>query len=858
VAALTLLLLLMVFGAGTALAADDSKATEYARDNHSEGFSSFYPHHCWQGFDMIYHKEQVWQAFFKGGVGTKDEYDEIAVFISKNPVASAPSEKPIHYTVPDLGQTWSGDLTERRHSAVRFAVFKNRLFVYMARTYDHNTGMVLWEKELDDSTFDSKTNSWRLEGQNLWQDRPKDADDPRVLQGLVVKVINDTIYILGQQSRTKELWLMTSTDAVTYTRQKIHTFTDNDCLLNGDVIARGKDGAPLIAFVTKDDVMGGDKSTGTSKLWTFDPATKAVAQVAELPNKYKDVALVAGDVEGCTPYGTNNLQLWGIGWGSENVYHMQYVLNDEGTGGSFNPTGIVDHGNTSPHVEKKYRGYLAACAAPEPVAEVTPAGTLESLQMTARVWWWGSTDVSNAHGRSLKYTGDYLRNIGAQENPTAATEINDAWILQGVVMGVPPYYPNATEVGFLGGNCRFWYGMKDTKEVESTVTSEKTFSMSYKATGFFMIPSSSAGFGYSNAVEDTTSNKKTTTITTTLKFDPDSFPDLLPGEIGIHPGSQAWGVFLAPTITHDRYELYAPNKTTSLDVTLYYTYVSAHKASLISKVFDMTDLNNPAMSKSDRAYWAGIKTYPNSKEYYDPRWSDAAATGIASGSPYYDKKFEPVVNVEHNSDTFEMTTEDTVVESQKATNALSITGGAFGFESEMKGTLTLSSSTATTFGQQVKLDYGIFGWQASQVNPVPDDYGYYLTKMNLTMYLLTAKSKDAFWVPEGAKTKTANSYPWCVAWHVNSYHNKAMDLIGDTRVEVTNSQVEVKLRTALLAKLDAAKAAYDRGNYTAARNNLKALRLQIEAQAGKAIPQDKAVRWMKLIDLTLASDIWGR
>ena len=51
-------------------------------------------------------------------------------------------------------------------------------------------------------------------------------------------------------------------------------------------------------------------------------------------------------------------------------------------------------------------------------------------------------------------------------------------------------------------------------------------------------------------------------------------------------------------------------------------------------------------------------------------------------------------------------------------------------------------------------------------------------------------------------------------------------------------------------------AAYDRGNYTAAQNMLMALRRQIQAQAGKAIAQELADRWMHLIDLTLANDIW--
>jgi hypothetical protein len=846
-----LLCLLMTLGAGAASAAgvDNSAPVKYNEDNESGGFSVFYPHHCWQGFDMIYYRENVWEAFFKGGVGTPDEGKEIAVYLSKYDADNAPVSSPTHYTVPDAGEYWgyTGDITKRRHSAVRFAVFKDRLFLYIARTYDDNTGMTLWQKELADSTLDGT--AYKLTGQKLWEDRPHDSHHPKILQGLVVKVINDTIYVLGQQAGSPDLWLMTSTDALTFTpRQKVHTFNASDCLLTGEVIARGKDGAPLITFVTRDDNNG--NGTGTIKLFTFDPQSNAVAQVGELTDHYMDVAMVAGDVKDCTPYGRNNLQLWGIGWGSGNVYHMQFVFNDAASGGTFDPGGIVDHGSASSHVTQDFRGYLAACSAPERVSEVTPEGTLESLQMTDRVWWWGSTDTANAHGRSLKYYGDFLKNLGLDKTSTSAkSEINDTWVLQGVLMGLPPYYPNATKVGWLNAGLLFSYGIEKGEKVETAVTSEKTFSMSYNGQGFFGIPVS-VGFGYSNALEQTAAESTTTTFKQTLTFGPDNFPDLLPGEKGIQPGSQAWGIFLAPTISSEQYELYQPDKAKSLGVTLYYTYISADGASLIPKQFDMTNVTNDYMSATDRAFWAGMtRTYPNSKTYWDARWNNEFSLMPAKGggTADFETTFDPAFNIEGNADWRELTTTSTSVSSRKTTNTLSAGGGAFGIETEEKGSLSLDCSTATTFGTHTSLWYGLFGWESSQITT---DYPNYLTKINLSMYLLKAKTKNAFWIPDGARTSTVESYPWCICYHVNSYENKGMLMLGDVQKEVSAaSGVSSVARVSIIAKLRAVQAAHDRGNLRAARAVLAALVLELRLRAGTSVPRASAERWIRMIEL---------
>ena len=61
------------------------------------------------------------------------------------------------------------------------------------------------------------------------------------------------------------------------------------------VVFRPSDGAPLLAFVAKDDAGGADV-TGLMKLWSFDPGSKTVALTWTFAHRYKDMTIVAGNV----------------------------------------------------------------------------------------------------------------------------------------------------------------------------------------------------------------------------------------------------------------------------------------------------------------------------------------------------------------------------------------------------------------------------------------------------------------------------------------------------------------------------------------------------------------------------------
>ncbi len=866
-----LAVLLLTVGVAGALAvdSDSSNPTLYNDDNYSEGFNAFQPHDCWRAFDMSYYGGYVWEAFVKG---TGNAGDEMAVYVAQNDPSKAPTSKPTHYRViePETWEdSWGGD--HRKPNLVRFVTFKDKLFLYVAKTYDYDTGSILRQKQISpiEAEYVDGT-EWNPPSTIVCSNRPgAKTTSPRVIRGLVVKVINDTLNIFLQYGGTRDLYRITSTDAVHFSApQKVYTFTGADSLLNGDVIARGSDKAPLFVFLTKDDADGGDDATGIIKLWTFDPkaTTNAVSYVATLPGHdpspghYRDATLLAGDVAGCTPYGTNNLQIWGIGWGSDDVYHMQFVFNSDGKSGSFYPAGIVAEGSASSHVDEDWRGYLTACMAPQQTSD-------GSLQQYARVWWWGSTDIANAHGRSLKYGMDLLKRTGSNTIDTGKdsdgndVDYSPAWILEGVIYGLPPYYPNGTPVGKMASSYNINFALSSSQTATNFVTGEKTLSISYGGQGFFGTPSTSAGLSYTNAVQQTSQATTTTTIKTLLSWSPDS----MGAGTAIDVGAQAFGIFFVPKITNDQYELTAPDGK-DLEVALYYTYISSG-SDLIDEVFDKTatpEKPNPNMDPVAQAYWHGVAPYPNSMTYWDPGWTSSATppdgTAIYGEIGYETNDYTILDKVWFKkaigsaAKTYTLTQTQTDLASQTSTNSVDVYAGAFGFKGEWKGSLTVGSSSSTTFGQELGVTYGLPGWDGDAEND-------YLIDMSLDMYLLKAKTDKAFWVPDGAE----GQHPWCLTWHVRHWESfgvteehlkegpSSTALLTNTRTEIGDSvAVPAGIRTALVAKLKAARAAADRGDAKTVRNLLNAVCNQIEAQSGKAIPTLTAER---LLDLLHAIDV---
>jgi hypothetical protein len=844
---------LLLSAAGSAFAADASNATRTLddRDNIVD-YDASHAMDCWSFFDTIYYGGDIWEAFTKKD-DTDNEDDTIGVFVSHSPAGQDQPSKPTHYKVIEPGQTWewSNDNDLRRPNAARFAVFQGKLFLYVAKTYDYETGAMLWQKQIDpiDLSYVSGTD-WNPPGVTVVEHRPSDVSRPQVIQGLIVKVVDDQLCILVQYSNTKDLYLITSTDGKTFsgTTTPIHTFAGNDCIVNGDVVTRNADGAPLLAFVTKDDVYGGQDSSGTYKLWTLDPDTKVVSQAATLPDKYKEVAVASGNVLGCAQdqttawYSTTALQLWGTEWGDNDVYHMQFVFNDQGTGGSFNPAGrVFTEGNESGHVSNSSRNRLACCIAPVPVSETLDDGTqVTSLQQYAHVWWWGETDGSgdNAHGRSLTYKMDYLKNLGPSVTDTTGTgeQPTSAWVLQGIITGLPPYCDNGWALDSLYQKYTMTLAFSTSESAVNTLTTEKTMSISYQGKKFLGGPSSTRGLSYSNSVQQSSE--------TTEKLDLKVSYTWTPGRTG----TRAWGIFFVPHITNDRYELYAPDKARDLDVALYYTYISSG-SSLVAKEFDMT---------APSGYFSGVRTYPSSLAYKDPRWIGTGPDDnyiAEAGTADYGvigKEWFYVTEDSGPAETYTAVKSDTRVDSQQCTNRIDISGGAYGFSHGMTGSVSLGSSSTTTFSTDLAVTYGLPPWSIYNEE--------YLDTMSLDMYLLQATSEDAFWIPDGALANGMQSYPWCLTWHERYWKDakgrtpSTPTLLSTTQTYIAASpQLSDGPRTALVAKLQAARAAFERGDKKTTANVVGAVINQIKAQAGKDIPQAEADPWIYVLERVRAA-----
>ena len=262
------------------------------------------------------------------------------------------------------------------------------------------------------------------------------------------------------------------------------------------------------------------------------------------------------------------------------------------------------------------------------------------------------------------------------------------------------------------------------------------------------------------------------------------------------------------------------------------------------------------MAPSAQEYWSGIAQYPNSLTYWDPGWSSPLAPPdgtyiYESGTDDYSVADSVWFYKELGSSakTYRLSQVETALEAQSSTSKIDISGGAFGFKTDMAGSLTIGSSTSTTFGQELGVTYGLPGWNA---DPEPD----YITLMNMDMYLLQARTDKAFWIPAGAR----GQHPWCLTWHVNHWKSYAATeehakegpasttLLSMSQGEFAGSPIlPVGLRKALVAKLQAAKAAVERGNARTVRNLLNATCRQIEAQSGKKIPAVRAERWISIL-----------
>ncbi|MFZ2630884.1 MAG: hypothetical protein WA081_07465 [Desulfosalsimonadaceae bacterium] len=401
-----------------------------------------------------------------------------------------------------------------------------------------------------------------------------------------------------------------------------------------------------------------------------------------------------GNITNSTPYNIGSIQIWGIEQETNNIWHFQYTVNADGHSGSIYPknqvkvTDVAPKATASTHIADDTWNYMTACSIP---VQVVDDDQNVSLQLYDWVWWWGSTTATAAYGRSLKYKADYLKNSVVGEatssadpnDPNVVNGINKAWVLLGVITGLPPYYPNGIEQEWLGDYYKIAYGVRQVTEVSTTVKTERNFSVSYEKK--FKPEHASIGGSYANAAEDANKEAIETEAHTVLEFKPTA---IMPG---MENGDQAWAIFLAPYIVNSIYDVFAPDKTTDLDMQIYYTYIGDN-SSIVAKLFNMT---------APSGFFAGITPMPNSLDY--DAWKTEGLPIPSTGTADYNVIMQKQLLCESCGSEFSFDQTKKVETEHTSTNTLTVKGGAFGFESELEGSLSMSSSNSTSLGMNITI-----------------------------------------------------------------------------------------------------------------------------------------------------------
>lgn len=733
---------------------------------------------AWRNFDMFFYQSKIFKAYLDL------HHNNRIAFYSHDP-ADSPLQSPDLITVLDpdtLDQPQPQDLED--FDSFRFCIFDGALYLFYGRTTSYAPDYSTYHQLLCYRKLIKTDPVWTWSEETiLWRHDTSSVTRPII--GLVAKVINGYVCLLVQHTQNPLLVFKFDGQKLTNydSSSTNYNINGNDALtqfpinaayyyqmvLNGDVIVNLSDDDQTerenVAFVAKDDVLlydeEGEKAIqGNCYLYVYDPAGSdkgTLTRVARLPGQWKDLAVAQGDVYGCTPYSFNSLEIWGLPWGGSDVQHIRFVFNDDGKSGTFEPDSWTDLTNTIPdaknsgRLQNTDRGALQACASATQLDDDN--GKNLGMQQNIWVWWYGSTSASYQHGRSLKYMSDFLKLEDTYSEDTSSyDDINDAWTLLGVVMGLPPFYTNGHEF-----DDSEWtefnavsFGQEIETSVSSTVTQSASLSFSYEREGILKASHVDGRFGvsYSTSIENSRKQDTSQTVETTLTYSPAFYsnPDYA-------PGSQAWALFYAPTICNDVYRVWSPDQAQDLGFSTYYTYVS--EANVISSAFDLT---NPGGRPGD--FFNGIAPMPSSLDYVGWNHKDLQRS---TSTDTYDILDSTGWECDGNASEHTFKQGKITDSEQRNVNSLEIKGGALGFQSQMSGEIKFSSSVEADFSQYFSIVYGI----RNALDSDPLD----LEKINMYAYLLTAKTTDAFWIPSACKVATNTQYPWCITWYVNSYQN---------------------------------------------------------------------------------------
>ncbi|MGD2092358.1 MAG: hypothetical protein PVH61_39690 [Candidatus Aminicenantes bacterium] len=709
---------------------DDNKATYQIGDT------------SWNPFDMVYYKNKIFKAYF-GFQSDTHVGDVRKICYYWHDPAMAPQESPNQEILPN-----TNDVT-----AFRFVILNSQLYLILAQ--QNGDSFKLHYKKFVSMGVKPSDDSWT--------GRTEIHEDSGEVRGLLTAAFSDGVYIMYQKKGYGYVKLLIFDGTKVTDKGQAFNFSDfddgleNSCILNSDVFYRQSDGQQCLAIVTKDDAY--QRPEGVCGLFVYDPSANSLNPIAQLPGLSGDVAVAYGNVEGCTPYSKNNIQIWCLGWTDQKLKHIQYTFAEDALSGTFHDAywnNICDpypDAKCSSHDSTDKRGYLSA-----KLSVSMDPGDSKSLITNIWVWWYGHTETY-VHGRSFKYKSNYLIYKQTESYDTTPDGPGPSWQLLGMIMGYPPFYPN----GYSGtplNNIFIQYGRDESNSITTAGMGEASFGISL-GKGFGPPETPFASIGFSIAV----GFAQTLSQTTSLE---ESFYTTFSASNSEWDSKTAWGIFLVPWMCNDLYELTAPDRETDMDYELYYMYINSEYSHIDYDAFDMT---SPSGS-----YYNGIKTadgqevFPASTDY--EAWHNSACGLSPESCDDYEMLFVNSITGGGGGGSQKVTISETTLGNSKNSTTLKITVSAkfFGFGTDDSITVDTSTALCSTVNDNMTVSCGLPPCDNSNPDPgAPSDPGKCLSQITDRFYLMNANTTNCFWIPDSCKDKGMEQLPWCLTWYVTSF-----------------------------------------------------------------------------------------
>ncbi len=341
------------------------------------------------------------------------------------------------------------------------------------------------------------------------------------------------------------------------------------------------------------------------------------------------------------------------------------------------------------------------------------------------------------------------------------SDMASLWTLVGVILGPPPFPANGATQFCDPPYERSWveYENDSTTDVTVTSTSSSTVSIASDTKIQAGIGEAELDLSYAHGWTSTHGSSTEKSVSKEYHFGPCAENDPNnPGAEGIH----GYAIFNAPTLTTQRYKLYAydynhsDGSGTYLGQSIYTT--STAKVYQQSAYFELKD---PSKGGPDDLL-TGMHAYPDSTDLTG--WEDDVPDWNGGGSGAWKAIFQPsqVLNMP-GSQTVYFSESDTTITSKGNSNSFGVKAGGglnikgfsqsltVGYDGEWTTETENKSTVTTAVGCQIDV-------------PIPggDSPSGYVKQYTVQPFWLQAKTADAPWIPTGY----SGDLPWCTTWSV--------------------------------------------------------------------------------------------